>query len=359
MEDLVSTEGFYRGRRIFVTGDTGFKGSWLCYWLSLLGAEVLGYALPPENGEVHYALLGMEKYIRHVDGDIRDGSKLSAAVRDFRPEVVFHLAAQSLVRLSYLEPAGTFETNVCGSVNLLEAVRACESVRSLIYVTSDKCYRNKEWYWGYRENDELGGHDPYSASKAAAEIAFSSYMDSFFAQRTGFGGASVRAGNVIGGGDWSADRIVPDCFRALRENKAIVLRSPSAVRPWQHVLDPLFGYMMLAKKIYFEPDLYSGSWNFGPAAQSIRTVAELVNTLLGLWGESHSAIEIRGEPLHEAGLLILNCDKAHHLLGWSPRWGFERSVEQTVLWYRGLHLGQPAEELTRKQIMEYMEGRHD
>lgn len=345
----------FNGKRVLVTGHTGFKGSWLSLWLHDLGAEVMGYALPPERGEDHFNLIGLKGIITHVEGDIRDMSSLQKVCNRFKPEVLFHLAAQPLVRLSYIDPKVTFDTNVSGSVNVLEAVRSTPSLRSLIYVTSDKCYRNREWVWGYRENDELGGRDPYSASKAAAELIFSSYMDSFFCKREGFGAASVRAGNVIGGGDWAADRIVPDCIRALQESCPIILRNPLATRPWQHVLEPLAGYLMLAAKIYEDPKKYSGSWNFGPNGESVRTVQNLTEKIVSCWGKGEVRVNVENGAPCEAGLLHLNSDKANRILGWRPRWDFECTITKTVFWYKEVATGKPALPLTRRQIRDYME----
>ena len=350
-----SFEGIFKGRRVLVTGDTGFKGSWLSLWLHELGAEVTGFALPPEREDDHFNLLGLDKLIRHIDGDIRDLPAVERAFKEAQPEFLFHLAAQPLVRLSYDEPKLTFDTNVGGSVNILEAVRNTPTLRSFIYVTSDKCYRNNEWPWGYRENDALGGHDPYSASKAAAEIVFASYMSSFFSSRAGLGGASVRAGNVIGGGDWAADRIVPDSIRFLQSKKPITLRNPQSTRPWQHVLEPLYGYLLTASMLYNEPARFSGPWNFGPDTDSIRTVGELAQKIIECWGSGSTEVaEIKNAP-HEARLLHLNCDKARSLLGWRPRWGFERAIEETVGWYKEVCSGSPALEVSRRQIKEYME----
>lgn len=345
----------FRGRRVLVTGDTGFKGSWLCLWLHQLGAEVSGYALPPEQKDDHYNLLGLENIIQHVTGDIRDLAAVKSAFDRFQPEIVFHLAAQPLVRYSYVEPKLTFDTNVAGSVNILEAVRECDSLKAMVYVTSDKCYRNNEWIWGYRENDELGGHDPYSASKAAAELVFSSYQDSFFHSRPGFGAATVRAGNVIGGGDWAADRIVPDAIRALRSGQSIYLRNPGSTRPWQHVLEPLSGYLMTAANLLAEPKRYSGAWNFGPNAQSIRTVKDLAEMIIAGWGSGRLEIAPQVNAPHEANLLHLNCDKAHQLMKWQPKWDVERAIGETVAWYRGVIDGRNALEISSKQILAYME----
>lgn len=344
---------FYANKRVFITGHTGFKGAWLAFWLQEMGAEVCGYALEPQPQQKLFDLLGLEKNINHIIGDVRDYSRLKDAFEAFRPDLCFHLAAQPLVRFSYLEPRYTFETNICGTINVLEVARQSSSfLRSLVCITSDKCYYNKEWIWGYRENDEIGGVDPYSASKAAAEMVFRGYQHSFFASpETGV--ATVRAGNVIGGGDWSADRIVPDCIRALEQNEPIILRNPQATRPWQHVLEPLSGYLLLASKLAAEPVKYSGSWNFGPRADSVATVEALARKMLEYWGCGE--VQIAGSPQdwHEAGLLQLNCEKAHQLLGWVPRWNFDETVKETATWYKQIRRGEPALAVTREQIRDY------
>lgn len=345
----------FKGKRVLVTGDTGFKGSWLCLWLHQMGAQVLGYALPPEHDDDHFNLLGLEKMIEHVDGNILDASLVNQTFERFQPEIVFHLAAQPLVRYSYAEPKLTFDTNVAGSVNILEAARMSTSLKAFVYVTSDKCYRNNEWIWGYRENDELGGHDPYSASKAAAELVFSSYQDSFFHARPGFGAATVRAGNVIGGGDWAADRIVPDAIRALRVDEPIHLRNPNSTRPWQHVLEPLSGYLMTAACLLDQPKRFSGAWNFGPDTQSVRTVGALAQMIVDEWGSGKVVIAQQVDAPHEANLLHLNCDKAHQLMRWRPRWDAPRAIAETVAWYRGVHEGSSALEISNRQILAYME----
>ena len=345
----------YRGRRVLVTGDTGFKGSWLSLWLAELGAEVYGYALPPERADDHFNVLNLSTRIQHMDGDIRDRDQLGAFFEQARPAFVFHLAAQALVRRSYHDPKMTVDTNVGGSVNVLECVRLNPSVRALVYITSDKCYRNQEWVWGYRENDELGGHDPYSASKAAAELILSAYGDSFFKARPGFGFASVRAGNVIGGGDWSEDRIVPDCMRALSAGQAIVLRKPDATRPWQHVLEPLAGYLTLAGMLDSNPAEFSGAWNFGPDSDAARSVHDLAQAIVDAWGAGQIEVQPASGDLHEAGLLHLNCDKANHVLGWKCRWDFERTVRETVAWYRAIASGEKVTAVSAAQIQRYME----
>ena len=324
-----------------------------------LGAEIRGFALPPERPEDHFVVAGLAKRYEHVDGDIRDGERFFSVARDFQPEFVFHLAAQPLVRLSYEQPKETFDTNVAGSVNVLEAVRRLESVRSLIFVTSDKCYRNNEWCWGYRENDVLGGHDPYSASKAAAEIVFSAYLTSFFQSVEHLGAASVRAGNVIGGGDWARDRIVPDTIRSLQAQEPVFLRNPQATRPWQHVLDPLFGYITLSKMLWERPAFFSGAWNFGPESDSMKTVAELSEAMVEFWGGGE--IERAAAPTgpHEAKWLHLNCDKAKNQLDWKGRWAFRRAVQETVSWYREVFDGREAYQKSMEQIIAFGEESHD
>jgi CDP-glucose 4,6-dehydratase len=345
----------FEGRRVLVTGDTGFKGSWLCLWLHQLGAKVVGYALPPERADDHFNLLGLDKLIEHVDGDILDSAAFNAVVDRFQPEILFHLAAQPLVRYSYAEPKLTFDTNIAGSVNILEAARLSKSLKALVYVTSDKCYRNNEWVWGYRENDEMGGHDPYSASKAAAELVFSSYQDSFFKAREEFGAATVRAGNVIGGGDWALDRIVPDSIRALRAGEDIHLRNPNSTRPWQHVLEPLSGYLMTAAHLLDQPQRFAGAWNFGPDSESIRTVGELAQMIVNEWGDGKVVVAEQVNAPHEANLLHLNCDKAHQLMRWRSKWNADRAIAETVSWYRRVHEGASVLEISSQQILAYME----
>jgi CDP-glucose 4,6-dehydratase len=318
-----------------------------------MGAEVMGYALPPATAVNHFELLKLEEKIRHVVGDICDAALLAGTLQDFQPEYVFHLAAQALVRPSYDDPVATFSTNVMGSVNVLDAVRKCESVRSLVFVTSDKCYENVEWIWGYRENDQLGGRDPYSASKAAAEIAFSSYARSFFETRPLLGAASTRAGNVIGGGDWAVDRIIPDCIRAIEAGEPVRLRNPLATRPWQHVLEPLSGYLVLAARLHEDPRRWGGAWNFGPSTNEVRTVKNVAEIIVGHMGKGCVEVVESQTQVHEARLLQLNCDKAHQLMGWYPRWHVEKTLEATALWYKKVLEGGDVELITRTQIYEF------
>ncbi len=341
------------GKRVFITGHTGFKGSWLAFILKEIGAEVMGYALPPETSPNHFDLLKLSSRIQHVSGDIRDAEALNAAMQSYKPEFVFHLAAQALVKKSYDDPVLTIGSNVLGSAHLLEAVRQSSSVRSLVYITSDKCYENVEWVWGYRENDRLGGHDPYSASKAAAELIFSAYARSYFQHRPELGAATTRAGNVIGGGDWSLNRIIPDCVRAIEKNNPIILRNPAATRPWQHVLEPLSGYLLLAAKLHEQPSIFSGAWNFGPSSQEVRTVHEVANKMVSYFRQGRVEVETSGHHPHEAQLLQLSCDKAHQQLGWQPRWRVEQTLEATASWYQHVLAGGNVEAITREQIYTY------
>jgi CDP-glucose 4,6-dehydratase len=329
---------FYRGRTVLVTGHTGFKGSWLVAWLTHLGARVVGYALPPPSDPSNFEALRLSGRIAHVDGDVRDFEHLRATFREHRPEIVFHLAAQSLVRLSYRKPRETFEVNVMGTVNVLEAARQAESVRAVVSITSDKCYRNVEWVWGYRENDALGGDDPYSGSKAAAELAIAVYRSAPFQQ--GADGArdlpiaSVRAGNVIGGGDWALDRIVPDLVRAIAAGQDLVMRNPNATRPWQHVLEPLSGYLWLGSLLSDRPQLGS-TWNFGPADGSPRTVEDVVSVMLREWRPPATRLIVEPDRrLHESTLLRLDCSKAQHELGWRATWNVGRTLAAIVEYYK-------------------------
>jgi CDP-glucose 4,6-dehydratase len=339
-----------RGRRVFITGHTGFKGSWLAFILHEAGAKIRGFALPPAATVNHFDLIGLSDKIEHIVGDIRDAQHLSRALKEFQPEIVFHLAAQALVRFSYEDPAATFSTNVMGSVHLLDAVRQCPSVSSLVYITSDKCYENVEWVWGYRETDQVGGRDPYSASKGAAELVFSSYQRSFFELNSQLGAASVRAGNVIGGGDWAVDRIIPDCIRAIEADQPVRLRNPQATRPWQHVLEPLSGYLLLAARLLDEPQRWNGAWNFGPSTHEVRTVHTVADAIVSHIGRGSVEIEASSPQHHEARLLQLNCDKAHQLLQWAPRWHVEETLKQTALWYKAWLEGQEMEAVTLSQV---------
>lgn len=346
----------FAGKRVFVTGHTGFKGSWLTSLLTQAKAEVTGYSLPATPEKCHFNLLELAGDINHIEGDVRDRSKLEKAIADCKPEIIFHLAAQPIVRTSYEDPVATFETNVMGGWNLLEAVRQSDGIRALVFITSDKCYENVNWVWGYRETDQLGGHDPYSASKGAAEVVFSSYMRSFFEQREELGTATVRAGNVIGGGDWADARIVPDCVRAIAANEPIVLRYPSATRPWQHVLEPLSGYLTTAIKLLEDPKKFSGAWNFGPHAGDVSTVLDLAEAMVKHLGKGEIIAETPPANQYEAQLLQLNCDKAQQLMGWKPRWSAAEAIEATAVWYNEVVLqDKPAKDVTKRQIEEFFQ----
>jgi CDP-glucose 4,6-dehydratase len=354
VEGVVMFGGFYRNRRVLVTGHTGFKGSWLTEWLISLGAEVAGYSLAPDTDPSHFEILGLAGRVQHSVGDVRDAASVAALVQDFKPDVVFHLAAQPLVRLSYREPASTWETNVMGTVNLLEAVRACPSAKACVVVTSDKCYENREWPWGYRETEAMGGHDPYSASKGAAELVVASYRRSFFQDPSGCRVASGRAGNVIGGGDWSADRIVTDFVKSILAGRPLELRNPAATRPWQHVLEPLSGYLELGRRLC-GPDGsgFAEGWNFGPSEESVVLVQELARKLVSRWGKGEVVVDATGNHPHEAGLLKLDCSKARSRMGWHGVWNVQETVCRVVDWYKEHSEGGDMRLRTREQIESY------
>ena len=351
----------YAGKRCLVTGHTGFKGAWLSLWLRDLGAQVTGYSLAePVSEPSLFELAGIGSLVEDRRGDLRDYDRLLGTLKRARPEIIFHLAAQPIVRLSYAAPKDTFEVNVGGTVNLLEASRATDSIRAIVVITSDKCYENREWAYSYRETDHLGGHDPYSASKAAAELVCAAYRSSFF-EAAGVNLATVRAGNVIGGGDWAADRIIPDFMRAVAAGETVKVRHPEATRPWQHVLDPLQGYLLLGARLLEapgespEPNRFTGAWNFGPAREGCRTVRELVESFTASYG-SGAWLDIsehgQNEP-HEAHYLALATDKARQYLGWRPEWDFPTAVERTAGWYRKWASGGNALELCREDLARF------
>jgi CDP-glucose 4,6-dehydratase len=346
----------FTNRRVLITGHTGFKGAWLTEWLLELGAEVRGYSLDPPTEPSLFEQLGLERRIGPGSGEVLDRTDLSSRLQEWQPEFIFHLAAQSLVRRSYQYPVETFSTNVMGTVHLLEALRQLDHPCTAVIITSDKCYQNREWVYGYRENDPLGGADPYSASKAMAEIATEAYRQSFFQKGT-MRIASARGGNVIGGGDWAEDRIVPDSIRALQSGKPIPVRNQQACRPWQHVLEPLGGYLQLAARLaqlQTREDLqtYGSAFNFGPQSRSSRSVGELVEAILACWPGSY-AEETAGSSPHEAQRLALCTDKAQSLLGWRSRWDFNTTVRETVSWYRRVHGGEDPRTVTLEQIHRY------
>lgn len=331
-------EDTYKNKHVLVTGHTGFKGSWLCIWLKMLGAKVIGYSLEPPSKPSNFEACALIKKIEHTHGDVRDYKNLLLVCKRYKPEFVFHLAAQPLVRVSYVKPRLTYDTNVMGTVNVLEAVRETDSVRVVINVTSDKCYENREWLWGYRENEAMGGRDPYSSSKGCAELVTTAYLKSFFPPET-YGQvhlialASVRAGNVIGGGDWGVDRLIPDCVRHLSQQEEIAVRYPKAIRPWQHVLESLSGYLTLGAKLWTDGAHYSGAWNFGPMDGEIWSVEEVVRETIRLWGRGDYKVDSKEKP-YEAHWLKLDSSKARIRLDWRPRYKVREALEKTINWYK-------------------------
>lgn len=344
---------FWKGKRVLVTGHTGFKGSWLAFWLNHLGAEVCGYALKPESSPNLFENLNLENRINSFFGDVQDLQLFENALNKFQPEIIFHLAAQSLVRRSYREPVETYMTNVIGTVNVLEAVRKADFVKSVVVVTTDKCYENQEWIWGYRENDRLGGFDPYSNSKACAELAVSAYRNSFFGENKA-SIATARAGNVIGGGDWSEDRLLPDVFRSLIFNEPLLIRNPKAVRPWQHTLEPLSGYMMLAEKLYNGEREFAGAWNFGPADEDSKSVGWVLEEIKQIWAEPVNWEIADGNHPHETNLLKLDSAKARNRLRWQPKLNLSEGLNLTVEWYKEFKNGADLAETTKRQIEFYI-----
>jgi CDP-glucose 4,6-dehydratase len=350
-------KGFWQGKRVFVTGHTGFKGSWLALFLRHFGAEVAGFALAPATSPNLWGLLDLNSDIQATTDDIRNASALRTAVTHFQPEIVFHLAAQALVRASYVDPVETYSTNVMGTVNLLEAVRATPSVRAVVSVTSDKCYDNQEWVWGYREADPIGGHDPYSSSKGCAELVTAAYRSSFFNpvkySDHGVAIASCRAGNVVGGGDWSDDRLIPDVIRSIAAGQAVDIRNPNATRPWQHVLEPLSGYLLVAEKLVTDGVAYGEAWNFGPGAEGDQTVIQVVEQLIAKFGQGKIHVAQNPDNPHEAGLLKLDISKARDRLGWQPRWNVAQTLDAVVNWHKGLESGAEIQEMSLKQVEQY------
>ncbi len=349
---------FWLGKRVFVTGHTGFKGSWLCMWLQNMGAIVQGYALPPPTRPSLFETSNLSSKIHSVEGDIQNLEQLYKSMHAFKPEIVFHLAAQSLVRLSYESPLETYGTNVMGTVSLLEAVRKIGHIKAIVNITSDKCYENQEWLWGYRESEPMGGFDPYSSSKGCAELITASYRRSFFNldkyHEHGCALASARAGNVIGGGDWALDRLMPDILKAFSNNQTVTIRNPNAIRPWQHVLEPLSGYLMLAEKLYNEGPLFAEGWNFGPKDENTQSVKWILEYLTAQWGEGASwQLDETNQP-HEANFLKLDCSKANAQLGWQPLWGLEHTLDRTVKWYKAWRNGADMYNYSMTEINDYM-----
>ncbi|WP_019532852.1 CDP-glucose 4,6-dehydratase [Paenibacillus ginsengihumi] len=352
---------FWQGKRVFVTGHTGFKGSWLSMWLHSLGAVLTGYSLAPPTRPSLFEAGRVGGCTRTVTGDVRQLERLVRTMDEANPDIVIHMAAQPLVRTGYRMPVQTYETNVMGTVHLFEAVRIVANgkrrIKAVVHVTTDKCYENQEWPWGYRESDPLGGHDPYSSSKACSELIAACYRSSYFSPAAhashGVAVASARAGNVIGGGDWAADRLLPDCLRALACGEPIELRHPGATRPWQHVLEPLSGYLLLAQRLYEEGPAYSGGWNFGPDDQDVQPVESVVRKVCEMWGAGTAYSVQPGEHPPEAHALKLDCSKAKSELGWSPRWRLDQAIRKTVEWTKAYQAGQDARELCLAQIAEY------
>lgn len=359
---VAGASSFWNGKKVFITGHTGFKGSWLCVWLHALGAEVKGYALKPPTDPSMFEILQLEHTAGTVYGDIRDQEGLEKALLAAKPDIVIHMAAQPLVRYSYRKPVETYEVNVMGTVHLLEAVRSAVRkgirVKAVLNITTDKCYENNEWVWGYRESDPLGGYDPYSNSKACSELVAASYRSSFFPPgeyaRHGVAVATARAGNVIGGGDWAEDRLIPDCIRSLLAGRPVDIRHPHAIRPWQHVLEPLGGYLLLAEKLAAGQGSGGEAWNFGPADHDAKPVEWIVRKLCADWGD-HAAYRIQGgDHPHEAGFLKLDCSKARMKLGWHPVWTLEEALRRIVEWTKAYKDGRNMREVTLRQIADYM-----
>lgn len=351
---------FWNGKRVFITGHTGFKGAWLSFWLKSMGAEVFGYALPPSSSPDLFSLLNLDNEMQYVFGDIRDFNNFSKTLKTFNPDIVVHMAAQAIVRQSYKNPVETFEVNAMGTVHLLEAIRHTQNTKAVVCVTSDKCYDNKEWHWRYRENDAMGGWDPYSASKGCTELIISSYRNSFFNKddyrQHGVAISSVRAGNVIGGGDWGQDRLVPDIMKAFSQNEKVIIRNPSATRPWQYVLDLLSGYLVLAERLFKDGPDYMEAWNFGPNDNDEKTVLDIVKTVCTLWGDG-ARWQLDGNAKanpHEAFTLKLDSSKSRNRLGWKPKLTLEKSLEYVVDWYRTYYSTEDSMKcFTEKQIAMY------
>jgi CDP-glucose 4,6-dehydratase len=357
MEGVEVNTAFWKGKRVLLTGHTGFKGSWLSLWLQSMGAQVVGYALAPPTNPSLFEVAEVATSMTSIIGDIRDLEHLRKVFTEQQPEIVIHMAAQPLVRYSYIEPVETYSTNVMGTVNLLEAVRSTKSVKAVVNVTTDKCYENREWAWGYRENEAMGGYDPYSSSKGCAELVTAAYRNSYFHpdkyQTHGVAIASGRAGNVIGGGDWADDRLIPDIMRAIIQGKPVNIRRLHAIRPWQHVLEPLSGYLVLAQKLYEEGASYAEGWNFGPNDEDAKPVQWIVEKLTQAWGEGASWVLDVGNHPHEAHYLKLDCSKAKMRLDWHPRWHLQDALGAIVVWHQAHRDGANMHELTLRQIGAY------
>ena len=343
---------FWRGKRVLMTGHTGFKGSWLSLWLQSMGATLRGIALEPPTEPALFAVARVAEGMEHRITDIRDFAAVKAQMDEFQPEIVIHMAAQPLVRLSYTEPVETYATNIMGTVHVLEAARHAGSVKAIVNITTDKCYENREWVWGYREDEPMGGHDPYPSSKGCAELVSSAYRKSFL-QEAGIAMATARAGNVIGGGDWALDRLVPDILRALEKHEPVLIRNPHAIRPWQHVLEPLSGYLQLAERLYLHGQLDAEGWNFGPRDEDARLVQWIVEHLCEHWGSGASWTLQPGDHPHEASFLKLDISKARQRLHWTPRWSLEVALKQITEWHQAWLKGQDMRSICLNQIKQY------
>lgn len=345
---------FWRGRKVFLSGHTGFKGAWLSLWLQDCGAVLKGYALAPNTQPNLYDEAGVATGMESVIGDVRDLDGLVACLRSFSPEVVIHMAAQPLVRESYENPVDTYSTNVMGTVNILEAARNVESIKAIVNVTTDKCYDNKEWIWGYREDEPMGGRDPYSSSKGCSELVTSAYRSSFFEGASSASVASARAGNVVGGGDWARDRLVPDILKSFERKEPVSIRSPRATRPWQHVLEPLSGYLSLAEQLFKFGDDFAEAWNFGPVDADVKSVGYVTDYMATLWGEeAHSELDIQ-KHVHEASSLKLDISKSLSRLDWEPKWRLENALDSIVAWHKGWLSGECPKELCQNEIKNFM-----
>ena len=346
---------FWKDKRVFVTGHTGFKGGWLVLWLKKMGVVVKGYSLEPSTTPSFFNVANMAEGMESEIGDVRDLETLKKSILNFAPEIVLHMAAQPLVRRSYQDPVGTYQTNVMGTVNLLESVRHCPSVKAVVNVTTDKCYENKEWIWAYRENESMGGYDPYSNSKGCSELVTSAYRQSFFQSQTSVSLASARAGNVIGGGDWSDDRLIPDVLKAFDLGKPVVIRNPLATRPWQHVLEPISGYLTLAEKLYASESEYAEGWNFGPNDEDAQPVGEVLDYLVVHWPTRASWSLDKSSQPHEAQLLKLDISKAKAKLNWAPRWNLNKAIQTIIDWHFAWINGEDMKEFSLKQIRDFEE----
>ncbi len=354
---MVVNKKFWKGKKVLITGHTGFKGSWLSLWLQSIGTHIVGYSLPPPTKPSLFEVANVADGMCSINGDVRDIEHLKATIVKYQPEIIIHMAAQSLVRYSYIDPIETYTTNVLGTVNVLEAVRQIKGARKVLIITSDKCYKNNEWLWGYRENEPMGGHDPYSSSKGCAEIIISAYRHSYFPvenyDRHNVAIASARAGNVIGGGDWSDDRLIPDIMKAFMENRPVIVRNPNAVRPWQHVLEPLNGYLCLIEKLWANGPGFSSGWNYGPNDDDVCEVSWIVERMVKLWGENAQWDLDKDQNPHEANYLKLDCSKAKNILKWSPKLNLPATLEWIIKWYRNYQQNKDMRNYSEAEIRRY------